>query len=116
MKLWLSLLPLILASCASQDFDHCGDVQSCGARIYQNISSNLVLNESDLDKQVILRLSLGDDAEVIKIEVIDSSGDERFDNVVVNAVKKSFPDKQLLKLSPDDYEEIRKVKLTVSPR
>ncbi|MGF1733581.1 cell envelope integrity protein TolA [Photobacterium kasasachensis] len=116
MKPLLSLLPLILASCTSQSINHCVDVPSCGARIHQKISSHLVVNESDIDKQVMLRFTLGDETEIKVIEVIDSSGDERFDNAVVNAVKKSFPDNQLLKLSPVDYEKIRKVKLTVSPR
>ncbi|GAB3524455.1 MULTISPECIES: cell envelope integrity protein TolA [Photobacterium] len=116
MKYLYAFLPLLLASCSSQDVKQCVDIQSCGAHIHNNIQSHLVISNADIGKTVTLRFLLNDDTEIIKTEIIESSGDERFDYSVINAVNKSFPDEQLLELSSADYEKVRKVKLTVSPR
>ncbi|WXG58646.1 MAG: TonB C-terminal domain-containing protein [Candidatus Sedimenticola sp. (ex Thyasira tokunagai)] len=109
----MSFLVLFMFGCSTlerpvyiRSYPKCIDVDTCFNIIRAVIESKWHIPESAAEKglQAKLRVHLGDDKEVIKIVVVESSGDLEFDQTALDSIQLAKDFRELDGLSKEMFE------------
>jgi capsular polysaccharide biosynthesis protein len=83
--------------------------------IKERIVHHLHLENQDKGLTAKVNFKLNQNAQVIAVRIVKSSGRPSFDAAVATAVRDSFPYDDLLKLSKDDYQHFTDLNVTIEP-
>ncbi|MEI8632725.1 TonB family protein [Vibrio sp. PP-XX7] len=107
-----------LAACSSSGSDtkfsaEYAAIHSYGVDIKRRVVNHLHFDKQDQELAAKVNFKLDQYSNVTQITIIKSSGDPQFDAAVKQAVRDSFPFKELLKMSKDEYRHFRDLNLSV---